>query len=669
MKNFFAIVLLLLTVAVSFISNKLDLEKYIQKEPFQTNRIPDQYFQNFRFIKVDLPQTLQFDVLSATQLNPMFIFYVLMTSTITVIFLAKLLRIGKFQFSLILSVILIGNYIWLLCVNEPIDEFYVWASKVQNLLTSGRLGVQLYDETFGESTVGFLQFLLAAIPRLLGLTIEQSIYLPLYISITVSQVLVFSLIRKSLKSVWIATIVVIAIYLNPVLLKNFILGFDNVLAYALLIGLTWSELNNRNSEKWPRRLFFIVVFPLIRLDFFVVSVGIVILHFIDKRQRNLKNTVKEILKFRIQNISACLVFVTWIGYKAWAFGDLVPAMAKYKGGFYGSKNLVISGFLQAIQALSIPEFLSFPALIFILLALLIFIKQLNVKPKVKSNNDDQLTHLYRIFWMNTIYLLFGILSRINAGGDYFGSDLMRYEFPFLINIFIIALIILGTSFLNTRKTINLKFLGNLNLFAIFFLALSILWDTPVKIKSMLEQTWRVEQSKTSCEFGAAKAIQAAFRQNNVVATHEFGGFPYHLNAKVADLYGLVDSRFVTDGYVGENSANKLRILLPLEAIDKVDLLWLYPGTDCNTEWPWATGKWSDKSILQQVVTPVIPNEVSSDASYQERRLNDLINVLGFRVIDFNEYISRGFKPVVIYFTFYQGETKYYGQTYFFARNN
>ena len=66
-----------------------------------------------------------------------------------------------------------------LAFTDQQDESYIWASKVSNFLTNGHLGVLLYDDKFGESSVSTAIFLLAsAVKKFSNLTIEQSLYVP-----------------------------------------------------------------------------------------------------------------------------------------------------------------------------------------------------------------------------------------------------------------------------------------------------------------------------------------------------------------------------------------------------------------------------------------------------------------------------------------------------------
>ena len=95
----------------------------------------------------------------------------------------------------------IGGY---LAFSDQQDEMYIWASKIENFLLSGRLGVELFDGNFGESSVSTLVFIVAAVLKIIfAVTTEQSLYitnvLAAIFTILVSQIF---FIRNNVRSLY-----------------------------------------------------------------------------------------------------------------------------------------------------------------------------------------------------------------------------------------------------------------------------------------------------------------------------------------------------------------------------------------------------------------------------------------------------------------------------------
>ncbi len=140
--------------------------------------------------------------LSASAFSTKAIYLFLIVNLIVIMNLIYMFRkkfISKKDFTILVALNLFSHSWIFVHIKDLPDEAYVWASKIVNFSETGRLGVELFDGTYGESTVGTLQFIFSALFfKFMGLTIEQSIILP----ITLSFLLILNFTFLTLKNVW-----------------------------------------------------------------------------------------------------------------------------------------------------------------------------------------------------------------------------------------------------------------------------------------------------------------------------------------------------------------------------------------------------------------------------------------------------------------------------------
>jgi hypothetical protein len=614
------------------------------------------YFNNFKVINVGSVNDYLLSTMSATYASTRALFLVILSTSIILIALKFILKINL-QNAILLSLLtLAGNIFLFLQIDDLPDEGYVWASKIDTFIQNGRLGVPLESDGVGESTVGFLQFFFAAVPRSLGLTIEQSIYLPLWIFLTISQVLLYRVIEKYTNSALYGLIVVGAIYTLPVIGFNFALGFDNVIAYSFLIIWLYFELNSNVYRQGVARILLFVTFPIIRLDFIVVSIGIFILHCIENKIisiKSLNNEVKRNFQWYLISLSTLLL---WLIYKMWAFGELIPAMAVYKS-FHGGEHLIFSGLNYLVNALSINSILSLTIFSYILFTIVWILlwrkKNLTLSEKVLQSFKKQNYRIIQLFILNSIFMLFTSIFAIMAGGDYFGPALMRYQFPFLLVMAMILFLmvlsfsdILNKAYASASTGFQRFYRIDMNLIFLFTVMITILFFKPYSFHTTFEDIKQLDRSgRVTCEAAAAFAIFEAFPKINTIATPEVNGISYHSNSNLIDLIGLVDTNVKTDGYIGD-SLHKFRILQTDKHILKADLLWLWPGAEC------ANSK----------------EKLTDETKYAER-LQNLVNSFpgNFRIIDFSRYKEGNFIPYVIEYKFNSAGENFNGIAFTFVK--
>ena len=649
-----SLALLLLSYTFPQIVDKL---KSVTAPPYEKDVFPAEYFYNFVVYDAGSLGAQELSTLSASPASNRAIlivigltFFVMLT-----IYRARYLRTME---TISLGLLLLaGNLFLLLQIDELPDEGYVWASKVVNFIENGKLGVQLDAGLMGESTVGFLQFLLSAGFIFFGLTVEQAIYLPIWISFTVSQVLLYLIVVNHTKSKFYALVSVIMIFVLPVLGYNFAFAFDNVMAFSFLIVWTFFELNSSKEVKHKARILLVVIFPLVRLDFAIVSVAIIMLHVIENRLYSTRSIVFEIRENLLLYASSLSLLITWVLYKLWAFGDLVPAMASYKSFHWDSGSYLYSGgILYLISSLNLEVILSpIPlgtlTLLMIRLCAWMWLNKAGSQ-EILRNYFLQTSRIQNLLTMSIIFFFVSSVFAIIAGGDYFGPQLVRYQFPYLILIFLLLYLKLHTFSKILRNTyfergiISRHFLGldfQLAL-SLSLLALLIFFrpSSPYNYLSDISQVDKV--GRATCEAAAGISLRQLFPNMQTIATAEVNGISYHSKSALIDLIGLVDTGTSTDGYVGD-SLHKFRIIQSDADILRTDVLWLWSAAECA----------ESKTQLTQV------------EQYGNRLIGRASGFPGnFRVIEFSRYIEAGFKPSVIEYSFTSNGTKFFGKAFVFV---
>jgi hypothetical protein len=482
----------------------------------------------------------------------------------TLIYMLHRELMSKKDFIILVTINLISHSWIFVHIRDLPDEAYVWASKIVNFSETGRLGVELFDGTYGESTVGTLQFIFSSLFfKFIGLSIEQSIILP----ITISFLLILNFTFLTLKNVWQnyfpPLLFVFSLLLSSKLLLNVVNAFDNVMALLLILIWIASEKKIITILKLDLIRFLIIILgPLIRMDLLILS-GLVFVIWISE-MNNKKDFRKNVrLMFGIS-----LVYLLWLVYKIWAFQDVVPAMAKHKAPTLHSE-FILQGLKYTV--VSIGKFTS------ILIAFSLF--GLGVAG-YKYFSQLRIFHLFLVF-----FLIYQIFNSVFSGGDYFGTSLARYILPSIIALLYIVMIEIHVF---TRKKISkqirlLSFLLILSL----ILALNNNW-IPNHSQLYVYPFKNNEIGRVTCDNLAInstrKYLEIEGRNSFVIATAEVNNAAYYLDATLIDTMGLVDSRLYPmepNPYSPGNTLRKFRVIPENGVLLKADLVWLYGSAACE----------------------------------------------------------------------------------------
>jgi hypothetical protein len=630
----------------------------VKQPTYETDVFPVEFFSRF-----DTFDTGSLDARALTTLSasPESSRAILIVVAITFISMFSIYRAHHLKIMETISLgfaILVGNFFLLMQVDDLPDEGYVWASKIVNFVESGVLGVQLDTGPMGESTVGFLQFLLAAGFMAIGFTVEQSIYIPILASLTISQVLLYAIVAKHTKSKFYALVSVLIVFVLPVLGYNFAFAFDNVMAYSFLIIWTFFELNSCKETKHKARILLVVIFPLVRLDFAIVSLAIFVLHVFENKLFSIRSVIVEIRCNLAFYASSMCLFLVWVIYKLWAFGDLVPAMASYKSFHWDSGFYLYSlGIKYLITSLNLEVILSpIPVGILTLLMIRLYAwKWINrsISQEILQQYSIQIAPIQKLLTMNFVFFFVTSVLAVIAGGDYFGPQLVRYQFPFLILIFLLLFLKLHTFSRVLRKSYLEKTFparGMVRIDLQIALSLSLLTllmffrpDTPSNYLADIAQVDKV--GRVTCEAAAGISLRELFPNMQTIATPEVNGISYHSQSSLIDLIALVDTTTTSDGFVGD-SLHKFRITQSDTDILRTDVLWLWSAAECA--------------------------ESKTQLTQEEQHANRLYALASnfpgnFRVIDFSRYMDAGFKPIVVEYSFISSGKKFFGKAFVFVR--
>jgi hypothetical protein len=655
-KLMFGIILFTFYFLAYFLPDILSKLSSITQPTYETDAVPVDFFSKFEVFDTGLLDARALSTLSASPASNRAI---LMVAALTVIVMVAFYRSHYLRLVEAISsgfLILAGNIFLLLQVDDLPDEGYVWASKIVNFIESGKLGVPLDSEPMGESTVGFLQFLLAAGFKTLGFTVEQAIYLPIWITFTISQVLLYLIVLKYTKSKSYSLFSLLIIFMLPVLGNNLALAFDNVMAYSFLIFWAFFELNSEKETKHKARIILVVILPLVRLDFAIVSLAIVVLHVMENKLLSTKRIILEVKSnWALYTFSLSLV-LSWVLYKLWAFKDLVPAMASYKSFHWDSGSyLYFGGIRYLISSLNLEVVLSpLPVAIFTLLIIRLFVwrwMNKSMSQEVLHQYSIQTARIQGLLSLSILFLFITSILAVIAGGDYFGPQLVRYQFPFLILVFLFVYLKLHTfskilSNIYLEKGIHGRSILRLD----FQIALSLslltvlIFFRPSTLENYLGDIRQVEKvGRVTCEAAAGMSLRQLFPNMKTIATPEVNGISYHSKSDLIDLIALVDTSTLSEGYVGD-ALHKFRIRQSDSDVLRTDVLWLWSAAECA----------ESKTQLTQ------------EEQYANRLLGLASSFPGnFRVIEFSRYIDAGFKPSVIEYSFTSNGTKFFGKAFVF----
>ena len=417
-----------------------------------------------------------------------------------------------------------------LSFTDQVDESYIWAGKVQSLLSSGRMGVKLFDGTYGESSVSIIQPVIsAALKAVLPLTYEQALYIPGIVSIYIL-IYFWSKTAATLSLSLLSSIIPIGFLMTSYgFLQNVSLSFDVTISLLAIFLVYKESIKSTAQMAWVPVL--VSLTPLIRIEFLILILLWIFAFTIEiyNRRIQLSTYLKSISLLLIPTLFACV-------YKFWAFGDLLPAMVHFKFQNYDLASIVriIAYYVRALGYVATT-----------ILAIVVFVYLINTRLKSEVKTLLFIYLKLPIFQKATlVFIVIQFLAPVLAGPDYHGERLQRYIIvPLSLSIFIYFI---HRDFLwkeSIRKTLVLQ-KG-----ITFFLILIILISLESHAYAIKEGKWFDIQSRPSrahCDELIGPEIRKFWHSKSsaplVIATSEANGISFSSGARLLDLAGVVDAR-------------------------------------------------------------------------------------------------------------------------------
>jgi hypothetical protein len=417
-----------------------------------------------------------------------------------------------------------------LAFSDQLDESYIWASKIQNLLTSGRMGVELFDGVYGESSVSILQPVISSVLKsIFPITYEQAMYLPGVISLYIL-IYLWTKTAASFSLSFISSILPIGFLITSFgFIQNISFSFDVPLSLLALFIVYTGTL----GRSMPRMAVLVIagLTPLIRMEFillvllWVCAIG---LQAFNGKQKN-SITLKSVTILIGPTLLAFL-------YKLWAFGELLPAMYYFKVQNYDVDTIL---YILAYYCRALGYFAT------AILVIAAFTSIVRGKALVGFKTSLSLYVRLPLFQKLTlIFIGVQFLTPVLAGADYHGERLQRYlVIPLSICVFAFVI----------HK--NIVFDGFSKKFfvkgkaVISILVLLIAINSESHVYAIKAGTWFDLENRPSRAYchellgpELRKFWQSKSNMPLVIATSEANGIAFSSGARLLDLAGGVDAR-------------------------------------------------------------------------------------------------------------------------------
>ena len=276
----------------------------------------------------------------------------------------------------------------------------------------------------------------------------------------------------------------------------------------------------------------------------------------------------KLIAFKREILVIIISFLTWIIYKFWAFNEIFPAMLKYKSPSF-DLAYILAGTKYSI--LSVGKQVS----VLIIIALTILLLTAVRKKQLPSN-----------FILGFLILVISqLVSSVMSGGDYFGPLLARYLLISLASSLFISLIYLGKY---GKKSIE-KVQKNTIIGFSILLCISLVGN-PIYFNPNLDRFPFKSNpiGRVSCDNMALITIKDYFfslgRSDIKIVTAEVNNAAFHLDAKLIDTIGLVDSRLYPMKPRPYSSGAVLRKfqITPMDTVLKgADIIWFHSSAVCE----------------------------------------------------------------------------------------
>jgi len=531
----------------------------------------------------------------------------------------------------------------MLAVGDLPDEAYVWASKIENLRSSGVLGVLMWDNEYQESSVSTLPFFITYILQLNNiLTIEQSLIL----TSVLQQILFISILFVILTLLKLPKVFIFAqifvIGFSTAITSNVVLGFDALGAGCVLMIWIFFELNPfQLSSKTLNRVknSVAVIAPLVRLDLAVVSLVLVFGRILEivKQENAFRSTLIQICKALYL---PALVIMCWVTYKLVNFGSIVPAMAKYKSPVFDERYIFL-GLTYIRDSLTFQT-----CLLFTIISAYFMINSRNII------GDTKLKNLTSKLSVISIISFFSVAF---TGGDYFGAEMARYVIPSMSAWLVMFYIVYSRFELQgfskyEKKEIPSKSFRNSPLRRRVLVLLILGLNSPFISNSSILPNFSPEivPRRATCDSLAGNTLKSYLINASdklIIATSEVNGIAYSLDAKLLDLSSLVESRnYSTELTPPDGGLLFYKYRTPISAIQasKVDVIWFWGSANCD-----------DFTSNESVKLAFKENEIGNGVDY-------LVNswVSEFRIGSLSQLHENNFTPVIVEFSYiWKGQTK------------
>ena len=527
-------------------------------------------------------------------------------------------------------------------VDDLDDEAYAWASKMEQFFLNGVLGVPLFDGRFGESSVGTLHFIISAVLfAFFGFSVEQALlWVVLIASLAAAGILYFALRSKNFPSILAATVTLL-IFLAPPIVQTSSKAFDNSLVLSLLVIWLAGESLLAPSRRPALRVIVATLAPLVRLEFALFSIVLMIGDILLERART-QGGLQVLLRKTLKRWApAGATAILWIIYKVVAFGTVVPAMATYKspwldvGAFEGGSRYLL-------------ESMGEPAFFLLGGAAVLLLMRFAIMPKMWGRFTNWFEENLVTLLPLSLATAFGIFSAVTSGGDYFGPDYARYFFPYA-GAWIVVLLLQVRWLRKTEGWLNPS------LAAVVTLALVFSINSPSRHQAQFDDISAVVSGRVTCDRAGLVAVRTLLSERGVprpevVASPEINGAAYYLDAELVDMISLVDpdtDRILAPQKPG-STFDKFQVTLSESQLRGIDLVWLWPSAQCDLTKDELDEQLSDgEEVMREFLT-------NPDGLY--------------RFPQVEQAISSGLQPVVAGFQYEQQGAMKYGLLRFLARD-
>lgn len=527
-------------------------------------------------------------------------------------------------------------------VDDLDDEAYAWASKIENFLEIGILGIPLFDGRFGESSVGTLHFVLSAILKgVFRLSVEQALVWVTIFGVLVATSIAYVALRSRGFPPTLSSLIPLLVFAAPSVALSSSKAFDNSLVLSLLVIWVCGESLLGSERRTSFRVLVATLAPLVRLEFAIYSLVVLAADIIERRQRTQFSLRRVLSISALRWIPAAIVAITWVVYKQLAFGTIVPAMATYKSPWF-DLGAFESGSRYLIQSVGETVFWVLGGLVGMLISRFVLVQSM------WARFSRWATQNFAVLLPLSVATALGLFSAVASGGDYFGAAYARYFFPYA-GAWIFALLLCASWLRKPKGWLNPS------LAALAVLTLLVSLNNLSNHRSQVTDILTTTTSRVTCDRAGLVAVESLFKElgaprPSVIATPEINGAAYYFEAELVDMISLVDTE--TDKVLAPqkpgSTFDKFQVVLSDAQLQGTDIVWLWPSSRCGLS----------------------KNELANHLANGEEEIRDfLTNPDGlYRFPQVGPALRSGLAPIIAGFRYTDAGEESYGLLMFLARN-